>query len=199
MTWASDEAYLHGLDVMTKVVEQVPEDAWSQPSPCEGWRALDVLGHVGFATAMGVRILGGGDMTFEPTDPPGDVIEGDPRLWWSGVASQARAATEALDQADLEKTVDTPMGPRTIDDGIKFPGADLFLHAWDIAQATGVTVAIPDEAVPFIRALGDMVPEAAMRSPRVFGAEVTVPDGASDVDRLLGWTGRDPSWQPPTS
>ena len=90
------------------------------------------------------------------------------------------------------------MGRRSVRDGLRFPAADLFLHAWDIAAATDVSVSIPDDAVPFVRALGDAVPPEVMRSPGVFGAEVSVPDGATAVDRLLGWTGRNPRWESPT-
>lgn len=41
------------------IVERVPADAWSGPSPCARWRALDVLGHVGKATAYGIEALVG--------------------------------------------------------------------------------------------------------------------------------------------
>ncbi len=199
MTWSSDEAYLRGLDVLSDVVQQVTDDAWSRPSPCAGWRALDVLGHVGAATDMGMRILQRGDLSFDRQDPPGDAVDGDPAQWWAGLADPARAAVAAVDQADLERSVETPMGRRSVSEGLKFPAADLFLHAWDIAKATGVNVSIPDEAVPFVRSLGDDVPPEVMRSPGVFGAEVPVPGGATAVDHLIGWAGRDPLWEPTTS
>lgn len=199
MSWSSDEAYLRGIEVMSEVVQQVPSAAWSQPSPCDGWRALDVLGHVGSATDMGVRILRGGDLHFVRQDPPGDAVEGDPQQWWNELTAPAQDAVASLDEGGLDRLVDTPMGQRSVRDGLRFPAADLFLHAWDIAKATGVSVSIPDEAVPFVRSLGEAVPPEMMRSPGVFGAEVPVPADASAVDRLLGWCGRDPSWQPATT
>lgn len=196
MTWSSNIAYLRGLDVLSKVVEQVPTDAWRRPSPCAGWRAIDVLGHVGAATDMGIRILRGQPMSFDEVDPPGDAVDGEPSRWWAGLASQARQAVEEIDEVDLERIVDSPGGGRSVREGLSFPAADLFVHAWDIARATEVTVAIPEEAVPFVRSLGELVPSEMMRSPGVFGPEVEVPDDASEVDRLLAWTGRDPSWTP---
>ena len=200
MIWTSDEAYRRGIDVMSEVVEQVPGDAWGRQSPCEGWRELDVLGHVGAATAMGLHILRGEapDLGFGRQDPPGDAVRADPLLWWTGLAAPAREAVAEIDDLGLERVVDTPMGRRSVRDVLRFPAADLFLHAWDIAAATDVSVSIPDDAVPFVRALGDAVPPEVMRSPGVFGAEVSVPDGATAVDRLLGWTGRNPRWESPT-
>lgn len=199
MTWPSNIAYLRGLDVLSKVVEQVPPDAWDRPSPCEGWRALDVLGHVGAATEMGVRILRGQDLAFDRIEPPGDAVEGDPRMWWAGLAASAREAVDAIEAVELDRIVDSPMGERTVAEGLRFPAADLFVHAWDIAKATGVTVSIPEEAADFVRSLGDAVPAEAMRSPGVFGPEVPVPEDADVIDRLLGWTGRDPTWRSPVS
>lgn len=154
MIWTSDEAYRRGIDVMSEVVEQVPGDAWGRPSPCEGWRALDVLGHVGAATAMGLHILRGEapDLGFGRQDPPGDAVRADPLLWWTGLAAPAREAVAEIDDLGLERVVDTPMGRRSVRDGLRFPAADLFLHAWDIAAATDVSVSIPDDAVPFVRA-----------------------------------------------
>ena len=138
MIWTSDEAYRRGIDVMSEVVEQVPGDAWGRPSPCEGWRALDVLGHVGAATAMGLHILRGEapDLGFGRQDPPGDAVRADPLLWWTGLAAPAREAVAEIDDLGLERVVDTPMGRRSVRDGLRFPAADLFLHAWDIAAAT---------------------------------------------------------------
>lgn len=36
------------------------------------------------------------------------------------------------------------------------------------------------------------IPAEMLRSPGMFGAEITVPDDASAQDKLLGFTGRQP-------
>jgi uncharacterized protein (TIGR03086 family) len=194
MAWSSDVAYLRGLEVMSAVVHAVPADGWQRPSPGEGWRAIDVLGPVGAGTEMGVRILRGGDLTFDPADPPGDAVEGDPVAWWDALAADARAATQGV---DLDREVEGPRGRRTIREGLSFPAADLYLHGWDLAAATGVRVVIPEEASEFIHSVIDPIPDEMVRGGGVFGPERAAPPDADTVEALLAWSGRDPAWRPP--
>ena len=65
-----------GLDVFEGVVARVDPDGWERPSPCEGWRALDVLGHLGTSVAMGVSLLRGEQPTWPEADRPGDLVTG---------------------------------------------------------------------------------------------------------------------------
>ncbi|MFZ2512170.1 MAG: maleylpyruvate isomerase N-terminal domain-containing protein, partial [Gordonia sp. (in: high G+C Gram-positive bacteria)] len=57
MAWDSLDMYRNGLEFFSGVVETVPAAGWDRASPCAGWTARDVLGHVGTATAMGAAIL----------------------------------------------------------------------------------------------------------------------------------------------
>ncbi len=196
MTWSSDVAYLRGLDVMSDVVQRVPPDAWERPSPCAAWRAIDVLGHVGTGTEMGVRILRGGELSFEPPQPPGSAVVGDPVEWWSQLAQAGREATQGV---DLDREVDSPMGKRTIREGLSFPAIDLFVHAWDIAAAAGLTfeLADADEVADFAHSVIDPIPSEMVRSDRVFGPEREAPSAGGRWAELLAWSGRDPGWTPP--
>lgn len=191
MVWTSDTVYLEGLDFLSGVVDQLHPLDWERPSPCGGWRAVDVLGHVGAGVDFGTRLLTTGESQWvPPPDPPGGVVEGDPAVWWRAKVPAAKAS---MDGVDLARVVETPMGSRSIAEGLSFPAIDLFVHAWDIGAAAGISVTLPDEAVEFGRALFAPMPAEMYRSPRVFGAEIAVDDG-SVSDRFLAWTGRDPHW-----
>jgi uncharacterized protein (TIGR03086 family) len=194
MTWNAAEMYAEGLTFFTTVVDGAPPDAWDRPSPCADWTALDVLGHVGEATGMGVRILRGDDITFTRHDPPGSVVDGDPAEWWHELADDAAATF--TDDIALDRVVDSPLGPRTVREGLSFPAVDLFIHGWDLAAASGQTVTFPDEAVAFTRMMFDTVPEERSRSAGVFGPARPAPDDASPTEALLAWAGRDPHWAP---
>jgi uncharacterized protein (TIGR03086 family) len=74
---------------------------------------------------------------------------------------------------------------------------EVVVHGWDIAVATGQ----PFEPDPkLVAAALQWVQPFATNSPNgvpgLFGPAVRVPDDASDLDRLIGLTGRDPSWRP---
>lgn len=193
MTWDVDVAYRSGLDLFGSVVGRFPVERWGDPAPCAGWRALDVLGHVGATTAYGVELLSGGTPTWEAAARPGDAIEGDPAAWWDALAQRARALTADV---DLTRLVDTPAGSRTVGEGLSFPAMDLFIHAWDLGCVARIEVEIPAEAVAFTRAVLASIPEAQLRSPGVFAPEVAVPSDASPTETFVAWTGRDPRWHP---
>ena len=74
---------------------------------------------------------------------------------------------------------------------------ELVVHGWDIAVAVGHDYSAGAEslqaAYEFVKPAVKQNPEG---SPGLFGPPVTVPDDASQLDRLLGLTGRDPAWRP---
>jgi uncharacterized protein (TIGR03086 family) len=186
-----DTAFLRGIDAFGAVVHAVPADAWDAPSPCAGWAALDVLGHVVRILDVGAVILSGEQPDWaEPPGRPAAVLgTAEPGARWDAAAAQAR---EAMVDVDLDRVVDSPRGPRPIGEGLSFPAIDLHVHAWDLGTAVGVDVALDPDLPAFAHAVIDPMPEEMKRSPGVFGPEVSVGDDASDTDRFLAWTGRTP-------
>ncbi|HLI01915.1 MAG TPA: TIGR03086 family metal-binding protein [Acidimicrobiales bacterium] len=188
------DLYAQGLDFVTSIVQQLPDDVWDRPSPCADWRVLDVLGHLGITTRFGIDTLEGRRPAWQPPATPGDAVQGPPQAWWSDLAAHAH---RALAGVDLQQTVETPAGPRRIDAGLTFPAVDLYVHGWDMARAAGRDVEIPVEAVQFGRSVLEPIPAEQLRRPVTFGPEVPAPDGATVTAAFLAWTGRDPAWPGP--
>jgi uncharacterized protein (TIGR03086 family) len=179
-----------GLDFFGAVVAQLRPDDWDRPSPCEGWTALDVLGHLGSSIRMGVSLLQGEQPTRPEVERPADLVEGDPVSYWQATATRAR---EALDGADLDLEMDTPMGKRTVADRLAFPAIDLYVHGWDLARAAGLTVEIPAEAIEFAHGYIDPIPEELVRGPTgAFGPAAETPADPTPTEAFIAWTGRDP-------
>lgn len=185
----SDVMFDHGLDVFGAVVDRLSPDDWDHPSACAGWTNLDVLGHLGAAMRMGVSILRGEPPTWTNVERPGVLVEGEPAAWWRAVSADARAA---LAGADLDRVVDSPMGPRSIGDGLAFPAIDLYLHAWDVGHPLGIETELSDDLMAFAHHYIGRMPAEVVRKPGIFGPEVPVPADASERDRFLAWTGRSP-------
>ena len=193
MTWEADTVYLKGLDLFSSVVDKFPPDRWGAASPCAGWEALDIVGHVGLATWYGIELLAGRAPEWKLLERPGDAVEGDPTAWWAGLASKARELTVAV---DLSIELDTATGRRSIRDGLNFPALDLFIHAWDLGRCAGIDVEIPPEVVEFAHSVLSAVPDEQLRSNRVFAPAVALPERATPTEEFLAWTGREPRWAP---
>ena len=195
MPWSPDTVFVEGLDFFSNSVTLVQGNDWKRPSPCSEWTALDVLGHVGTAVGFGTQLLIGAQPEWSPSDPPGASVVGKPRSWWDALVAPARQAVASV---DLTKMVESPVGKRSVGDGLSFPALDLFIHSWDLARSVGVEVVVPSEAIEFAYLVFEPIPEEQMRSPRVFRDAVAPSSEFSQSDSFIAWTGRDPQWTTPT-
>jgi uncharacterized protein (TIGR03086 family) len=75
---------------------------------------------------------------------------------------------------------------------------EMVVHGWDLARATDQAYdcdpASLDAVHQFIGQLSEPGQEALRGE--MFGSAVDVPDDASQLDRVIGLTGRDPGWRP---
>lgn len=169
----------------TARVRGVPAGSWDAPAPVEGWRARDVVRHLvewfpGFlASGSGVRL------------PEGPSVDDDPSGAWQTQADAVQALLD--DPSTAERTLSNPhTGDQPLDVAIDlFYTADVFMHTWDLARATG-----QDESLdPRICAelLAGMEPiEEMLRASGQYGARVEVPDDVDVQTRLVAFIGRRP-------
>src|SRR3954464_11064568 len=99
------ERYERITGQFTDRVRAVPADAWDSPSPCEGWTARDVVGHLtewipGFFGAQGVEF------------PPVPSVQDDPVGAWATVQAPIGAALN--DPAVASKPVETPFSSQSL-------------------------------------------------------------------------------------
>jgi uncharacterized protein (TIGR03086 family) len=194
------DRYQVRADAFERRTAAVQPDQWSNPSPCEEWTARDVVGHIVDMHAAMLRPLG-------RELPSAPSIQEDPL----GALRAARVEVEAVlaDPALAGTEVDTPGGRMTAEQHIdQVVSADMIIHGWDLARATGQDDAIdPADVEMMFTGLRSMPAPALemMRTPGAFGPgivvwgpEVKVPEEAPDQDRLLGMVGRDPRWASPT-
>lgn len=170
----------------TDLAQRVPD--WDAPAPVAGWTARDVVEHLvtwlpGFLAAGGVKLAAG------PTAAE------DPISAWTYHAGAVQALLDDPEQAVAQFSQER-VGSMPVAEAIdRFYTADIFMHGWDLARASGQDVALEPELCAAL--LAGMEPmEEAMRSSGQYGPQVPVPACADPQTRLVGFIGRDPSWQP---
>jgi uncharacterized protein (TIGR03086 family) len=178
------ERYRRNSERVLDLIRAVPDGGWDAPSPCEGWRARDVVQHVVDTQGMFLRLVGREQIDLPPcTEDP------------LGAATAAFGQIQAdLDDPDAASATfeGQAFGTQTFAAAVdRFLSFDLVVHGWDLARATGQDEAIPGEELDLMeRAAEEFGDSGAMRGPGGFGPEVEAPPGADRQQRILAYLGR---------
>lgn len=162
---------------------------WDAPSPVAGWAARDVVRHL---TQWLTGFLAAGAAVQLPSGPP---VDEDPVAAWQVHCEAVQALLD--DPATADRVLNDPhTGALPLDRAIdQFYTADVFMHTWDLARASGQDDRLdPDFCAELLAGMEQM--EEVIRSSGQYGARVVVPDDADPQTRLLGFIGRDPFWRP---
>ena len=180
MTERADD-YRRRADRFQALIEGAPRDRWSSPSPCRGWLARDVVGHVVDYSALVLREKAGVSevAVFADFDDP---------------VAAFRSTREVM-----ERVLDDPATPAKIAGYLVWSVSfDLPQHGWDLAVATGQDSTMDPAEVELL--WGSLNGDAGnwdwQRANCCYGPPVPVPEAAPLQDRVLGLLGRDPRWRP---
>jgi uncharacterized protein (TIGR03086 family) len=171
----------------------VRDDALDAPTPCVGISVAVLLSHL---YGLSEAFRGAAEKEPDPGPPPADPGPLAPD-WRTSLPARLDALAEAWRKPDAREG-------STAAGGLEMPATEaglvaldeLVLHGWDLARATGQ----PYEVDPAsLVACMEFVTAAARPEgvPGLFGPPVPVPEDAPALDRLVGLSGRDPSWRPP--
>ncbi len=168
---------INGFDAR---VQAAPDSAWTNQSPCEEWKARDVVAHV----VNNLRRVQAGLGGPAPTEVS---AEDDIRASW---ASSRDALLGALPAADLTATLNGPFGPMPAE---QFIGgiitSDVLVHTWDLARAVNGDESLDAELVA--GAYAGLKPlDAMIRRPGVFSDKVEAPASADLQTEFLCFLGR---------
>jgi uncharacterized protein (TIGR03086 family) len=184
MTTEISDRYRRIAEQFTRRVRAVPADAWENPSPCEGWLARDVVGHL--VDWLPEFFFDRWDLTL----PDGPTVKEDPLAAW--LALDATIQTALDDPAVADRVVATRMGEMSFARQFDMIATtDVLFHTWDLARATGQDETLdPDEVHRFVESMEGI--DEMLRTSGQFGARVPVPDDADEQTRLIGFLGRQP-------
>jgi len=179
------DRYRQALDLFGTVVDGVDDTAWANPSPCDGWSAAAVVGHVIHGSRI-ILAIATGEPPVPPAGDPTAVAGEDPARAWHARRAEIE---QILDGLDLDALVDTAQGVMRIDDGLGRAVIEPLVHAWDLATATGRDLRLPDQLVTPLLAGIEPV-EGLLRTSGMFADRVHLPSHAPDQQRLLAPLGR---------
>ena len=179
------ERYRRVAGRFTERANEVPDEAWERPAPCEGWVARDVVRHLVEWIPAFLDASGG------PALPVGPSVDDDPAGAWTAMSDGIQALLD--DPAVSATLISHPRaGTHRLDDAIAmFFLGDVVIHTWDLARATGLDETLDADIVHDM--LVGMEPlDDMLRASGQYGPRVEVPADADEQTRLIAFTGRQP-------
>lgn len=185
------------------VVDGITPDQLHLPTPCDDFDVEQLLGHI--AVALGrVAACGRGDVL----GMQDELVTSDD--WQRDLRRYGAEATDAWADAErLAATVELPWAAMTGAEAVAIYTNEVTVHTWDVAVATGQTVAWDDEVVATCQAaIHSQLPladrdamwaaflegmPAGMDFSAPFANAQPVADGATPIERLVAWNGRRPA------
>ncbi|WP_434618778.1 TIGR03086 family metal-binding protein [Arthrobacter sp. A5] len=179
-----------------RIVSGVESGQTSLPTPCGNWDVGRLLQHVVGQDLHNFTVAARGE-TPDWAEPP----QALGNAWSVDYQERAQRLLSTWREADRDAEVAGPGGRLApLIDRADQQITELSVHAWDLARATGQGSHLDPEVAAYALAWGQRMLQPAFRgADKAFGPEVSVPDGAPVQDRLAGWFGRDPAWQPPAA
>jgi uncharacterized protein (TIGR03086 family) len=169
----------------TATAEAVPDDAWDNPAPPDGWVARDVVRHLVDWFPPFLHDGAGIDL------PTGPSVDDDPARAWSVMSDGVQAVLE--DPGTVSRTFEHDRaGKHPLDEAIgMFFLGDVLVHTWDLARAAGLDETLdPDEVAGMLAGMEPM--DEMLRKSGQYGPRVAVPDDADTQTKLIAFTGRHP-------
>jgi uncharacterized protein (TIGR03086 family) len=175
------------------VVDGVRPEQFGDPTPDTEWDVRTLLNHIILWTSHSLERRAHG----ESVAP--ELMETD---------FTAEPGYAAAYRAQLDRALDAWSDPAVWDRELNVMGsatpasdvaalivAEMVLHGWDLAAATGQSYAVDDAAAA--AALAAVEANADLfRQYKGFAEPVAVAADASVLDRALALSGRDPNWSP---
>jgi uncharacterized protein (TIGR03086 family) len=159
--------------------------AWDSPAPPEGWTARDVVRHL--VEWFPSFLQAGAGITL----PRGPSVDDDPVAAWTVHSDGVQAVLD--DPGTTGRVLSNEhIGELPLDQAIdRFYTADVFMHTWDLARATGQDETLdPDKCADLLE--GMLPLDDLLRASGQYGPRVDVPDDADVQSRMLAFIGRRP-------
>jgi uncharacterized protein (TIGR03086 family) len=176
------ESAEESLAVLENVLRGIAKDDESKPTPCREFDVARLTDHL----MNSITAIGGHAGAEFPERDRSDLVERQVML-------AARPALDAWHKRGLDGTVPFGGGDASASMMAGVLSIEFLIHAWDYAMATGRNVDPPDSLSDYVMGLAKVIITPAGRSNVGFDDPVEVSADACALDRLIAYTGRQPS------
>jgi uncharacterized protein (TIGR03086 family) len=176
-----------------RVVAGVRSDQLSAVTPCADWDLHTLLNHIILWTAYSAERRARDEQVPEELMNADFVAE--PGYAADYAAQLDKAVAAWSDPAAWQRDLNVMGALTPAADVASLLIAEMVLHGWDAAKASGQQYTARDDVAAAVLAAVQANAEL-FRKYQGFADAVPVPASASVLDRALALSGRDPSWRP---
>ncbi|GAB3664997.1 TIGR03086 family metal-binding protein [Actinocorallia lasiicapitis] len=184
---AEPSGYERALDLFEAVVAGVPADGWDSASPCAGWTARDVIGHV-IEGQREIIALARQEAPPAPVEEPAKLAGTHPMRSWREARTDCAAAL--TEQALARDIPFGGFGELPLHVLLDTYVLELLVHAWDLAATNDQPLTLDGDLVHHAFNTAQVVGNS-MRAEGLIGPALTPPPGAGELTRLLAFLGRE--------
>lgn len=186
--YAIREQYLRAWEHVLAVADAVDRSAWSAPSPCAGWTAGHVAGHLIDVAHQTFALLAGAPPVLPTSEPTA----------LRGLAAEVPAGRlrEAVDpliarvrDLDAQTLVATPHGDLPAPRFLTIALVEPVVHGWDLAVAVKAPVRLDDDAVASLLTAAQAM-DGQLAASGMYAPALPSPVAAEPQERLLALLGR---------
>jgi uncharacterized protein (TIGR03086 family) len=192
------------LTALAEVVE-LPENFLARPTPCAEYTVGQLRDHVLAWLQFFAAAFADPDAATTRPDPGCYRVADDEAARAGGcgkvVLDSAATLHRALSAGVLQRQVVLSQSRMDAPAALGMVLGEYLVHGWDLARALDRPWTPSAQACAVAREFfaGTIGPEYRGGDGGFFAAEVAVPDDAPELDRLIGFAGRDPRWTPPAA
>jgi len=180
-------------DAAARTVDNVRPAQFGDLTPCPEWDVRTLLNHLILWTSYSAERRAHGESVSEELMAKDFAAEPDFAAAYRAQLGRALAAW--ADPAAWERDLNVMGTPTPAADVAGLLLAEIVLHAWDLAAATGQSYTVGDKAAE--AALTAVAANAELfRQYKGFAEPVPEAADAPVLDRVLALSGRDPAWTP---
>ena len=176
-----------------RIVGGVRGDQLSAVTPCGDWDLHALLNHIILWTAYSAERRATGEQV--PEELMSTDFVAQPGYAADYAAQLDKAVAAWSDPAAWERDLNVMGTPTPAADVASLLIAEMVLHGWDAAKASGQHYTARDDVAQAVLTAVEANAEL-FRKYQGFAEPVPVPASASALERALAQSGRDPAWAP---